>query len=1375
MTQASSPALESAAEARANTGIEESSMFPVSFAQERLWLLDLLEPRNCVYNISIPARLRGHLDVAALRRTLNEIVRRHEPLRTTFQEVDEKPVQVIAREAHLEVPLLDLCDLPETAREAEMLRRLQADARQPFDLKQDLMLRAELLHMGPEEHILLVTMHHIASDGWSIGVFYHELQVLHEAFAKGQSSPLAELAIQYADFGVWQREWLQGPTLQRQLDYWKRQLAGAPALLELPLDHPRPASQTYRGAWQEFSLDKKVLEPFKALCRAEGCTLFMGLLAAFESVVFRHTGQSDVVVGSPIANRNRTEIEGLIGCFVNTLVLRTDLSGEPTFRELLQRVRKVTLEAYAHQDLPFEKLVMDLQPVRDQSYSPLFQVMFILQNTPQPAPKTEALTVSPFGVENGTTKFDLTLYFYEEAEKLSCTVEYASDLFEPGTIRRLLGHLENFIAGAIAQPEVQISLLPLLTLAEREQLLVSWNETQKEYPQGECLHGLIEAQAARAPESTAMIFQGESLSYRQLNSRANRVARHLRSLGVGPEVLVGLCAERSLEMVIGLVGILKAGGAYVPLDPTYPKERLAFILEDTQASVLLTQQRLAPGLPSHRAQLIFLDAPIPESEDQNPISGATSHNLAYIIYTSGSTGKPKGVAIEHRNAVTLSHWAHEVFSAEELSGVLASTSICFDLSVFELFVTLSWGGQVILAENALQLPRLPAAQQVTLINTVPSAAAELLRQNGIPASVRIINLAGEPLKTALVQQLYQQPGIRQVNDLYGPSEDTTYSTWALRRADGPATIGRPLANTQIYLLDAHRQPVPVGVTGEIYIGGDGVARGYLNRPELTAEKFIPNPFRSQPGARLYKTGDVARYLPDGNIEFLGRMDHQVKIRGFRIELGEIEAVLRKHPNVQDLVVMAREGQEGDKRLVAYVVARPAPAPTAGELRDFLKEKLPEYMIPSVFMLLEALPLTANGKLDRKALPLPEAARSEKVFVAARDPLELQLAQIWEKIFGVAPISIRDNFFDLGGHSLLAVRLFAQVDKLTGKSLPLVTLFQAPTIEQLAGILRQQGWEAPWSSLVPIKANGSKPPFYCVHGVGGNILEYLDLAKYMEADQPFYGLQAAGLDGKRPWHKSVQEMAAHYIQEIRAFQPRGPYYIGGSSFGGLVAFEMAHQLHAAGERIALLALFDTYAPGFPKFLPNTSVWRMKFNHTRLRVELHWGNFAAARGRAKWDYVRVKAKKYGFSVIWRIKRTKRKLKEKLENILLPKAIKDVKKSGYQAAGIYVPGKYPGRGTLFRATGQMKGIFSDPLLGWDELIQGGLDIYDTPGHHGAIVRDPRARVLAEQLKDSLHKAQAAVAASRAHASTSKVENISPAATAKHSSVTADYATTR
>ncbi|MES2940846.1 MAG: amino acid adenylation domain-containing protein [Pseudomonadota bacterium] len=1029
--------------------VDRGQPMPLSFAQQRLWFIDQLEQGSSFYNIPAAVRLVGQLDVEAFRRTLNEVVRRHEVLRTTFQTVEGSPVQVIAEQLDLELPVTDISGLPGGEREARAQWLAQDEAQAPFDLAQGPLVRARLLRLQPTEHVVLLTLHHIATDGWSTGVLMREIGALYTAFVQGQASPLPELPLQYADFAHWQRQWLRGETLQRQLDYWHGQLRGAPEVLSLPTDRPRPPVQRFRGATHRFTVPVETAQELHALGRRTQATLFMTLAAAFNVLLSRYAGQSDICIGTPIANRQRPELEPMIGFFVNTLVLRTRVDANASFGELLRQVRTTALDAYAHQDLPFEQLVDVLAPARSMAHQPLFQVMLILQNAPVDRFSLPALELRPLGGAGSTSKFDLSLAVMEVGSQLAATLEYDTDLFDADTIERMASHFVRLLQSVAQAPEAPVHRLAWLAEDELARLQ-EWNAAEVEYPREQVLHQLFEAQAARTPEAVALLFEDEQLTYAELNARANRLAHHLRELGVGPDVLVAVCAERGIAMVVALMAVLKAGGAYVPLDPAYPAERIAFMLEDARPAVLLTQEALLASLPVHEVPTFCLDSQWSElpAHDVDLVCTTLPAHLAYVIYTSGSTGRPKGVGIQQRNACAFLAWSASVFDPDALAMTLASTSICFDLSVFEIFAPLACGASVCIVPNALALASGSFAHRVTLVNTVPSAMAALLRADALPASVRTINLAGEPLSPQLVQQVYQQPQVLQLFNLYGPTEDTTYSTWALVSSDEGAavTIGRPIANSHVHILDESFNLVPQGVPGELCLAGDGLARGYIGRPELTSERFVPNP-HGKPGERMYRTGDLARWLGDGSIEYLGRIDQQVKIRGFRIEPGEIEAVLAAQAGVREAVVLAREDVPGDKRLVAYVVPQAGSELQAAELRTQLQRLLPDYMVPAHLMVLDALPLTPNGKTDRKALPAPEGSPSTR-YVAPRTPAEAVLAAVWAEVLEVDSVGIHDNFFELGGHSLLILRLVERLGQ-HGLRVDVRSIFAAPTLAALA--------------------------------------------------------------------------------------------------------------------------------------------------------------------------------------------------------------------------------------------------------------------------------------------------------------------------------------
>ena len=1049
--------------------VPRDGALPLSFAQQRLWFIDQLEPGNPVYNMPGAVRLEGRLDKLALERALNEVVRRHEALRTTFVSGEGRPAQVVAPSLSLPLPVVDLTRFSAAEGEAEAQHLATAEVQLPFDLAAGPLLRARLLQLSADDHVLLVTMHHIVSDGWSVGVLVREAAALYAAYAEGHAASLPELPVQYADYSVWQRDWLRGEALDEQLAYWRRQLAGAPPLLELPTDRPRPKAQTYRGAALAVELPQDLTEDLKSLGRREGVTLFMTLLAAFQVLLARYTGQTDIPVGSPVANRRRREVENLVGFFVNTLVLRTDLSGDPAFTDLLARVREVCLGAYAHQDVPFEMLVEELQPERDLSYTPLFQALLVLQNAPGGEFNLPGLKLTPMLPQSGTAKFDLMLSLTETDAGLEGVFEYNADLFDEATARRLLGHFETLLRAASTDARRRLSSLPLLRADEERRLLVDWNDTAAEFPRESCVHELVERQAAHTPAAAAVVFDGERLSYGELNERANRLAHFLRAQGVGPEVVVGVLMERSVEMMVGVLGILKAGGAYLPLDPENPRERLSFMLADAGARALLTHERLAERVPQTSARVVRLDADwaeVARARGENPARLATPDNAAYVIYTSGSTGKPKAVAMPHRAAVNLVTFQRR--SSGETAGArtLQFAPLSFDVSFQEIFSTWCAGGALILLdEDARRDPRqlldVLAGQEVgrlflpfVALQQLAEAAAEGGRA---PRSLRAVITAGEQLKiTPQVERLFGLLAGCVLDNHYGPTETHLATMWRLagdaRRWPALPPIGRPIANARVFLLDARMTPVPVGVPGELYVGGDGLARGYLGRPELTAERFVPDPFSAEAGARLYRTGDLARYLTDGRLEYAGRADLQVKVRGFRVEVGEIEAVLKQHSAVTQAAVVAREDAPGVKRLVAYVVlAEPSRPPVAGELRSFLKERLPEYMIPAVFVLLDALPLTPSGKVDRQRLPAPdEAARTAlDVHVAPRTPVEEVLCSVWAEVLKVGRVGVHDNFFELGGHSLLATQLMSRVRQAFGTDVALRQLFEQPTVAELA--------------------------------------------------------------------------------------------------------------------------------------------------------------------------------------------------------------------------------------------------------------------------------------------------------------------------------------
>ncbi|QDL09668.1 non-ribosomal peptide synthetase [Brasilonema octagenarum UFV-E1] len=1067
--------------------IPHEGLLPVSFAQERVYFIQQLAPENSAYQFQATMRFRGRLDVTVLQQCLNEIVQRHEIFRTTYPAINGRLFQVINPHQPISFTVIDLQSFPESEQEAEAQKLVEAEVQQPFDMNQLPLVRWVLLKLSDQEHLLIHIEHHMAHDGWSFNVFLGELVELYQAFCAGKPSPLNEPRLQFADFAHWQREWVKTAAAQAQLAYWQQKLSGSSPLLELPLDRPRPTEQTYQGDQIRMELPIDLCGSLRVLSRREGVTLFMTMLAAFLVMLHRYTGQDDICVGTAVANRRMHEIEKLIGMIVNNLVLRTDLSGNPTFRELLGRVRQVTMEAYANEDLPFDKVVEVLKPIRNLSHNPLFQVMFSFHDSPMPDLSLPGLDISLHEpISNKSAKFDLDFLVIPRFEQsvqngaktgakgITLVLEYNSDLFDAATIQQMLEQYQKLLEEIVANPEQQIGKLPLLTQYQQK-LLVEWNQTYREYTQTECIHKLIESQVELTPDAVAVEQDGQQLTYRELSDRTNQIAHYLQTLGVKPETLVGICVDRSLEMIVGLLGILKAGGAYVPLDPAYPKERLADILADTQLGILLTQDKFQNKLLNYTGKTVCLDTDWPviaPHSTANPISDVQLNNLAYIIYTSGSTGKPKGVMIEHRSLLNFVMTATHEYGINAADRILQFASVCFDTSIEEIFPCLCVGATLVLRTEEIlhssdEFWRCCDQWQLTVLD-LPTAywhqlVAELTPQDSrVPESLRTVIIGGEEVQQEKVKHWHSCvahiPHPPQLFNSYGPTEATVITTLQYLNSSAvtSVSIGRPISNAQVYVLDKYLQPVPVGVPGELHIGGVSLARGYWQRPELTAEKFIQNPIPYATCDRLYKTGDLARFRADGTLEYLGRVDNQVKIRGFRIELGEIETVLRQHPQVLQAVVIARVDIPGQKRLVAYVVPH-QPQPTSDELRHFLKQKLPNYMVPSAFVLLETLPMTPNQKVDYRALPVPDFSRSvEEKFIAPRTLTEEKLAAIWSEVLRLEKVGIHENFFELGGDSILSIQIISRANQ-AGIQIAPKQLFKYQTIAELAvvaGITRQ---------------------------------------------------------------------------------------------------------------------------------------------------------------------------------------------------------------------------------------------------------------------------------------------------------------------------------
>ncbi|MBE9029045.1 amino acid adenylation domain-containing protein [filamentous cyanobacterium LEGE 11480] len=1321
---------------------------PLSFAQQRLWFLDQLDHQSATYNVPKAFQLSGPLVIQAMEAAISEIVNRHEALRTNFQIIDSQPVQVITPAIPLTLEIIDLQSESELDQIAEVHRLAQAAAYEPFDLQTDRLIRVKLLKRSPESHVLLVTMHHIVSDGWSMGIFTHELSVLYRDFSTGNVASLPPLAIQYADFSHWQRAYLQGDVLERQLDYWQQQLADGPTCLELPIDAPRPAIQTFQGESVRFRLDAALTQKLKELSQTAGTTLFMTLLSAFAILLHRYTQADDIVIGSPIANRNRREIESLIGFFVNTLPLRTDLTGNPTFLTLLQRVSQMTLDAYAHQDLPFEKLVEELNPERNLSYHPLFQVMFVWQNALSKTLELPGIQLEALPVDWKIAKFDLTLSMSETDTELSGAFSYNCDLFKPATIERLVGHFQILLNAIVADPEQTISAFPLLTAAERQQQLFEWNATQTDYPRDACIHRLFEAQVEQRPHDIAIIFKQQQLTYRQLNTKANQLADHLQSFGVRTGSLIGLCVDRSIEMIVGLLAILKLGGVYVPIDPAAPRERFAFMLEDTKISLVLS----APGVLDQFVAEPFLNnirhcdidlAALNHNASANLKHHSKATDLAYVMYTSGSTGKPKGVSIPHRGVVRLVQETNYVaINANDVFLQLAPIS--FDAATLEIWGALLNGARLVLFPEAMPTPQtirqVVADYQVTCL-WLTAGLFHLMVDDSLEGlqSLRYLLAGGDVLSVSHVQRAVAQLDHCTVINGYGPTENTTftccYPISAAESITQSVPIGRPIANTQVYVLNAQRQPVPIGVAGELYVGGDGLAQAYFNRSSLTESQFIPHPFSDEPDARLYKTGDLVRYLPDGNLEFVGRFDHQVKIRGFRIELGEIEAALGQHPEVREAVVILREDVPNDQRLVAYFTTEYAGL-TASKLAQFLKSLLPSYMLPAAFIRLAALPLTLNGKVDRRSLPVPDftlGERDPQSVVIPQTLMEEMLARIWVDVLGIeslarnrTEIDIHANFFEMGGHSLSAVQIITQIRQVFQVELPLSTLFQASTIAGLAKLVaaeQQHGLgdrSTPWACLVPMQTGGTKPPVFLVPGGNHGERELITLTKLIYSlgpDQTVYGLRTQSVEGKGAPYESLEAMAADYVRELRQLQPQGPYQLLGECTGGLVALEMAQQLQLQGEVVGNLVLLDT---AFPSQARSQSFREGRKISTQLR-------------KYRRDIAQLKPRQIARHSLAQIK--------KATALFVSPKILDQQTQGYYAAikhkeniFKYQPRPYTGQMTLLinRASYEHK-----PTLGWEALEGVELTVYPVSGDHDSYIGQ-HVKSTADVLKRCLAETQ-------------------------------------
>lgn len=1317
--------------------------FPLAYNQLAFWYLYQTNPQSVAYNIGVSVRVCSQVELEHFKDAFQQLVNRHPTLRTTFQVQGGEPVALVRGYqevcfAHVDASGWD---------EAQLMAELSVVYKRAFDLAQGPLFRVHLFTQAPDNHILLLTIHHIVCDAHSIWVLLEELHTIYLAKQRGSANPLPPLTETYVNFVQWQNDMLAGEEGVALKHYWQQQLVAPFPTLNLPTDFPRPPVVSFNGDSYRMALSTELTQQLRQLAQNEGVTLYMLLLAIYQTFLYRLTGQEDIMVGSPMAGRDQHQFARLVGNFINSVVLRADLRGNPSFQAFLQQVRQTVLGGIQHQSYPLPLLVSQLQPDRDPSRSPLFQAEFSLRKPPPFAHSGSAsagLQLEPFEIAEEEGQFELSLQVVDSGAQLQLVFKYNRDLFAKETMMRWGNHLQMLLRGVIDNPTQSVAHLPLLSDDERTQILKQWNATQVDYPREMSLPQLFAETAVQFAQETAVCMGQESISYQALNERANQLAHTLKANGVGPDQMVGICLERSIDLIVAILGVLKAGGAYIPLDPSFPPKRMSYILEDAQAPLLLTQQKYVDLIPDATAK-ICLDrdwTQITQESKDNPTDYPHPQNLAYVIYTSGSTGNPKGTLVHQQGVVNYLSWCNRAYDMANGGGSPIISSIGFDLVLTSFYPALFAGAGLTLLPEGEEIESLVTTLQAehdfSLMKITPGHL-DILNQMLPPQPrehhTRAILIGGEALSGERLTAWQTYAPQTRLTNHYGPTETVigccTYEIPG--RITGNVPIGRPIDNTQLYIVDKQLQPVPVGIAGELLIGGDGVTRGYLNRPELTAVKFIPDPFSDRPGARLYRTGDLARYLSDGNIEFLGRCDDQLKVRGYRIELGEVENAMRQHAQCAKCVVVARENKNGFKELIAYVVPKTKDF-DLNTLRSFLADYLPAYMIPAFFIPLEAFPLTANGKLDRRALPDVDLSSRQKRFMAPRDALELKLVPIWEEILGVRPIGVNENFFELGGNSLLAVRLMAKIQYQFKQNLPLAILLQGGTIGQLANWMRQET-TPDWSPLVPIQPHGEKRPFFCIPGAGGNVIYLHNLARHLGTEQPFYGLQAKGLDAVSAPHQTVEEMATYYLEAIQTVQPHGPYLLGGHSLGGWVAFEIAQQLLRQGETVDMVAIIDTAVPELANHTadPNwdNARWIVELAH-RIRhllnpnLEISYDCLQPLSTEEQLLYFKEQL------IATNLFPTEAGI-DQLQSVLrLFKAHAQVRYTiGQDAFSTPI--------VLFRAQASEEATYPPnfPRETWGWEAYGSVEAYCVPGEHLTLLTEPHVATLASQLADCLERA--------------------------------------